>query len=517
LKKSALRKAILGSSALLVVALLAGCTSQNQSQGSNNGGISSTPTTTSSQVDNKPTELKLIFPGDKPSAMDEVWADVSNYVKQKGVNISFNIQYIPFNDYKDKLLVMSAAGDSWDLNFDGDWLAYQQMAGKGAYLTLNDLLPEYAPNLYKKYEEQGALQAASINGEIVSLPWTMKQNTRPIIQWRSDIADKLGVTITKNSVQTIEQLDELLQRVKQADPTAKISRKGPLELFKLKYELMDIGFSGYVVDLNDPQLLAVPIEQTEAYRESAKLAKAWYDAGIINSDAIVDKEGIDVQWRNGKLFFDVSSHEWANADPGFSDPSFKRESSMLYPDRKFANRSPLANVLAINKKSKNADKVLEFLDLLEMDQQLYDLVQYGIEGKTYRLDGQAAAFPDGMEASTSSYLGWTGQWALWKPQFMRPTTVYNEGFWVKEGEFAGEPININSPLDGLFIAQDGIKNEVAKRESLKSEFGLPLEFGTAKNVDKAVDDYIAKQKSAGVDKITAEVQKQVNQFIAAQK
>jgi len=517
MKKTGSRRRVWQAVMLLAVVMLAGC-GNNQKQENSSGNPSPAASSSSAQQANeKEAELKLIFPGDKPTAMDEVWGAVSDYVKQKGINVTFDIQYIPFNDYKDKLLVMSAAGDMWDLNFDGDWLAYQQMAGKGAYMALNELLPEYAPNLYKKYEGQGSLQAASVNGQIVSLPWTMKQNTRPFGQWRSDVTDKLGIGAAKDSVQTIEAIDELLRRIKQADPTAKITRKGPLDLFKLKHELMDIGFSGYVVDLNDPQLRAVPIEQTAAYRESAQLAKTWYDDGIISSDAMVDKEGIDVQWRNGKLVFDLSTHEWTNADPGFSDPSFKRESSILYPDKKYANRSPLANVVAINKKSKNPDKVLRFLDLLETDKQLYDLVQYGIDGKTYKLDGQAAAFPDGMDSSTSSYMGWTGQWALWKPQFMRPTGTYSDGFWLKEGEFASQPMNVNSPLDGLFISQDDIKNEVAKRESIKSEFGLPIEFGTVKNADKAVDDYIAKQQAAGVDKITAEVQKQIDQFLAGKK
>jgi len=99
---------------------------------------------------------------------------------------------------------MSASGDDWDMNFDGDWLAYRQMASKDAYLPLNDLLPQYAPNLYKKYEEQGTLAAATVNGNIVALPWTMKMSQRPFVKWRSDLTKAANIEPAADSIKTLE-------------------------------------------------------------------------------------------------------------------------------------------------------------------------------------------------------------------------------------------------------------------------------------------------------------------------
>ena len=105
--------------------------------------------------------------------------------------------------------------------------------------------------------------------------------------------------------------------------------------------------------------------------------------------------------------------------------------------------------------------------MLETDQKLYDLVQYGIEGKTYKLDGEAAVYPDGMNTTTSNYTGGGGQWAFWKPQFMRPTSTYPKDFWVHEAEFAAEPENVNSPIDGLFYRRG------TRRTSLPSAIKRP--------------------------------------------
>jgi putative aldouronate transport system substrate-binding protein len=173
--------------------------------------------------------------------------------------------------------------------------------------------------------------------------------------------------------------------------------------------------------------------------------------------------------------------------------------------------------LAINRNSKNADRILRFLDMVETDQKLYDLLVYGLSGKTYVLKDRMAVYPEGMNTSTSNYMEWGGQWAFWKPQFMRPDPTYPEGFWAREAEFAHESHNIPSPIDGLFISEDKVKTEIAKRDQLGTDIGRVIEAGiiSGSDVDKVAEDYIAKQKSAGLDKIVADAQLQVDAFLAS--
>lgn len=482
----------------------------NQSKG--NTGTTAEATKTEDEV-----TLKFYFGGDKKAATDEVWSKISEYVKSKGLNVKFSVNFIPFGDFKEKMLVMAASGDNWDMNFDGDWLSYKQMAAKGSYMTLNELLPQYAPNLEKKYQEQGTLGAATVNGNIVGLPWTMKMNERKFAGWRSDLAEKAGINIAPDSIKSIEDIDNLLRELKKAYPNEKLSRTTPLSLYFIRDEWVDLNFHGLGFYLNDPSIKIQSVEQQPFFLEASLLAKKWYDDKLINRDAMIDKEGAEDQWRNGKLLFTVTSHEWAYADPGFSDPNYKQGMSLMYPDKKYVNRTALANVVAINVNSKHPDRVLRFLDMVETDQTLYDLLQYGIEGKTYVLNNEAADYPEGMQSSTSNYMEWGGQWAFWKPQFMRPTATYAKDFWVKEADFANQPYNVNSPIDGLFIAEDAMKNELAKRDQAADELSRPIEFGMVKDVNKSVADYIETQKKNGIDKIISETQKQIDAYLAAKK
>ncbi|MFC3745322.1 extracellular solute-binding protein [Paenibacillus sp. GCM10012306] len=518
MRKSIGRFQLILTTLLLFSLVLSACGGSNNNT-SNAGNKTSTGggnDTAATKTENEVT-LKFYFGGDKKAATDEVWSKISDYVKAKGLNVKFDVNFIPFGDFKEKMLVMAASGDSWDMNFDGDWLSYKQMAAKGSYMALNDLLPKYAPNLEKKYEEQGTLSAATVNGKIVGLPWTMKMNERKFAGWRSDLAEKAGINIAPDSIKTIEDVDNLLRELKKAYPNEKLSRTTPLSLYYIRDEWVDLNFHGLGFYLNDPKITVQPVEQQPFFLEASQLSKKWYDDKLINRDAMIDKEGAEDQWRNGKLLFTVTSHEWAYADPGFSDSSFKQGMSLLYPDKKYVNRTALANVVAINTNSKNPDRVLRFLDMVETDQTLYDLLQYGIEGKTYVLNGDAADYPAGMQSSTSNYMEWGGQWAFWKPQFMRPTTTYAKDFWVKEADFANQPNNVNSPIDGLFIAEDSMKNELAKRDQATDEISRPIEYGMVKDVEKSVADYIETQKKNGLDKIISETQKQIDAYLAAKK
>lgn len=465
--------------------------------------------------------LRIYFPSEKRSATDEVWAAIGDKFKDT-LNARFEINFIPFNDYTDKLVVMSASGDKYDMNFDGNWLSYPKMVNKGAYLVLNDLLPQYAPNTYAALQKADSLTAASVNGQIMCIPWEMKMNQqRQFPHWRQDVAEKAGLKYENGSIKTIEDLDKFLHEAKKAVPAdLKLfgwdsDDLGSINRTLLARDEMDVlEFHNFAVSINDDKCVIVPIEQAPAFREAAKYAKNWTDAGILPKNLMVDKEQISAGYRNGKVFASNGSHEWAFADAGFADPSWKQGYSELYAEKKSPNRSALANITCINKNAANPERALMFLDMLTTNQELYDLVMYGIKDKTYVLNGETADFPAGLTAANSSYLDWQGQWAWWKPQFMRPTQTYPQGFWQREGEFASSAVSVGSKLDGLFFNTDSIKNEIAKRDQVNTEQGKLIQYGLVTDSDKAVDEYIQKQKDAGLDKITAELQKQVDAFLA---
>lgn len=472
----------------------------------------------------KPVKLRFYFPGDKKAATDEVWAALADKFKAQ-LNCTYEVNFIPFGDYKDKLIVMAASGDNWDMNYDGPWQAYTQMQNKGAYMDLSKLLPQYAPDLNKKYQETGTLAPATVGGKIVALPWTLSGSLRPWIDWRSDLPNIAALNIQTNSVKTVDDVDKLLHDIKKAYPDKTTMCVGNIMLGQvfditlLRDGYMATEFHNLYVKADDPKCTLIPIETTDTFKNTVILTRKWVEDGIISKDEMVDKTYAADKWYNGTVLARTITHEYSFCNNPFLDPTFKRDSSELYPENKFFNRTPLGNCMCVNKNAANPERSLMWMNMMETSQDFYDMVFYGIPGKTYNLDGKAAKYPDGMTQANSNYMDWTGQWTLWKPQFMRPDATYGDGFWQKEADYAKLPQNINNPIDGLFFNTDSVKNEIARRDQLYEELGKPLVFGLVKNedIDKSITDYVAQEKAAGLDKIISECQAQVDAFLAAKK
>lgn len=512
--------------AMMLVSAFTGCgiakTADTQTSGEKTAAAEvSVPKDTNEALEE--VTLKFYFGGEKKPEVDNVWNAVSEKYKDQ-LNAKFEINFIPFNDYTDKLLVMTASGDKYDMNFDGNWLSYAKMINKGAYLPLNEVLPKYAPTLYADLDSKGVLGAATVGGKIMCVPWSMKMNQQhQFLTWRTDLLEKAGLSYAKDSVKTIEDLDKFLHDVKKAIPDIAtfgwdISNSGPaLSILMNRDGYYSIDFHSVCFDINDPAAKIIPTEQTKSYKEAAQYVKKWFDDGIIPLDLMVTKEQVSTAYRNGKYAAVITTHEWAFNNTPFADASWKQETSHLYPDNKIPNRSALANVMALNLNAANPERAIMFLELMNVEKDLYDLVMYGIKDKTYILDGEKAVIPAGMNPQTTNYLEWQGQWALWKPQFMRPTDLYPAGFWTKEAEFASTPACIPNVLDGLFMDSTTIQNEIAKRDQIESEQGKLLQYGAVKDLDKSLEEYIQKQKDAGLDKVLEEVQKQVDAFLADKK
>ncbi len=512
-------------SILLTVAMaamtLAGCGSS--SDGSASTGDSSAASTTESSseseevaaaTDLEPVTLHFIFFGDKKSATDEVWDAIADYTRDT-LNCDYDVQFIPGDDYKQKLLVKAATGDAWDLNFDADWVAYYQMTANDAYMNLDELLPQYAPDLYKVYEEKDLLGAASSKGHVTCLPWTMTMNNRPFFQWRGDLAEKAGITVDKDNFNTIEDVDKLLYQLKEAYPDKYILEGGNV-LVGGDWFPLDSG-NGLYFKLSDPKCTVTLAEDIPEYIEMAKYTKKWQDDGIIWKDVLTDKRDHNDLINEGMLITKWGTHEFANQNRAWAEEGAYWDFTEIYKDSLYANRSPLSNAVCIPATSENPERTLMFLNMLETDETLYDMVHYGIEGKTYVLNAEGGAdYPEGMDGASSNFMEWGGRWGLWKPQFMKPDASYGPGFWTAEAEYAASSDkNVVSPLEGFSFDSSEVTTEIAQRNQIFNDMHKLINVGLGGDPEAAIAKCKEDCIAAGTDKLLEEYQKQIDAFLAA--
>lgn len=477
-------------------------------------------TAQTTQAPLKEVTLKFWFPDTKKSATDDVWNAISEKTKDT-LNAKFEINYAAWGDFQNKMSLLASSGDNYDLNFDASWLMYNQMVNKGAYLGLNDLLPKYAPKLYETYKNLNYIDSMSYNGQITCLPWTLSKNGRPFLVYRADIVKKLGLTVPEKG--TIEDVDKLLQAVQKAN--LGITTFGfdnfeggfILQMLCPKYEYGNWSNHMLTFSLNDDKSKVVPFEQTDAFKEAVQYAYKWTAAGILPKNLMVDNTKMQQSFDAGKLFAMHGNYEAANINEAFADKSNEKGAMELYADKKYTNDSPQGNLVCINKNAANPERTLMFMELLSGNQDIYDMVMYGIKDQTYTLNGDIAQVPAGMDPNNSSYFGWSGQWGFWRTEFMRPDTTYPKDFWKGMTAFASQdPANVSNKIAAMSIDTTSIKTEIANRDALYNDLGKLLVYGNVKDVDKSLAEYIDKQKAAGLDKILAEYQTQVDAALAKQ-
>ena len=372
--------------------------------------------------------LKFIFFADKKADTDKVWAAIAEKYKDQ-LNCDFDVQFIHADDYKQRLLLKAGTGDKWDLNFDGNWQGYFQMIGMDAYMDITAMLPEYAPDLYAALEKAGALGAATYNDKIVSIPWTMMMNNRTNFMWRGDLAEAAGITIDKENLKTLEDVIPVLEQLKAVYPDRYAIEVSSKEARYDKYNLVDIG-NNLVIDLTDSEGKIQLVETTDAYREMARYAQELQEKGLIWKDVLNDKTDHNALINEGKLITIWGTYEFARSGRAWTEEGARWDYAFLYPDSKVAKPLAAVQCRRHSATSENPERTLMFLNLLETDEELYDMVHYGLYGETYEIDVDGnVVYPAGMSTANSNYMGWQGRWPLWKPQFMRSDDEFAKDFW----------------------------------------------------------------------------------------
>ena len=267
-------------------------------------------------------------------------------------------------------------------------------------------------------------------------------------------------------------------------------------------------------DLNADNVTLQPIEQTEMFKEAVTWMKKWYDEGIVSKNELSETD--TKMFENGKTFAKVGLMEDAFQGIPFNISDAEYGYAELYPDSKFRKDSPLNNAFAINKNAKNPERLLMLLELLNTDEEAYDMFMYGIEGETYVKDETGVLqYPEGQDASNSTYMGWFC-WPFVREQFQKPSGKITQAALDEETEWLKKDNLIVSPLTGFNPDTSSIKTELAQRDQLYDEQGKLLLAGItgSDDVDTAINKYIEAQKNVGLDKIMTYLQERADEYVA---
>ncbi len=507
---------LLAAVVLMFSMVLSGCGSSNNEKNASETNTTKEGNATKEEPKEEPKgdpyEVTLYYPGTPQKDVALVEAEANKYLLDK-INATIKINAIDWGQWDNKLNLMISSGEKSDIIFTAAWQNYTVNVAKGAFLPINDLLESNGQDILKNLDP-AFLDGSKIEGKNYGVPTNKELAATRGVLVRQDLLDKYK--LDKSTVKTWADLEPMLKVIKENEPGVTpfyISSNGNGLLENLDWDYLgDASVPGVIKKVGTETTVMNEVDTAE-FKANAELARKWYKAGYINSDAATSNVFPKEQAKTGKVFM------WTDGMKPGKDK--EEEASVGFPLTQIELTEPTITtgdtsgaMLAISRSSEKPEVAMQVINLLHSDKFLNNLVNFGIEGKHYVLkDGSdnVISIPAGADANNRTYNP-GAQWELGNQFLNFLWDNEDPKKWDKFKEFNSK--GIKSPALGFSLNSEPVKNEIAAVNNVNKQFRPALSAGA---VDPAemISKYQDKLKSAGIDKIIAEKQKQLEAFLAA--
>lgn len=493
--------------------VLAGCAKDQGSSGSSSPAPTSSgkpaETKAASGSDLKPYEVKLVYPGTAQPDQAKVEAAMNKILQEK-INATIKLMPIDWGQWDNKVNLMIASHEQFDILFTAQWNGHAVNVGKGALMPLNDLIDQYGKGITETLDP-AFLEGAKINGKNYAVPTNKELAASGGVVYRSDIAKELGIDMSK--VKTIQDLEPILKTVKEKKPemTPLFLRDGDNlnSHYLAQYDALgDSTVPGVILKDGDSTTI-VPKWDIPRYKEIIKVTRDYMQKGYINKDAATTQLSGQDALKSGNVFMVPSSlkpgkdSEVANATNLVGKLSQVEMTSRTITDT-------MGAMLGISVTSKDPARAMMIINLLHSDKQINNLLNFGIEGVHY------TKVSDNIIKATDAAKNYAPGVA-WEfgNQFLN-YLFDNEDpqKWEKFKEF--NKSGKKSPGFGFTFNSEPVKTQIAAAVNVQKEFDAALDTGSI-DLDATLPKYQEKMKAAGIDKIIAEKQKQFDAFRSSKK
>jgi putative aldouronate transport system substrate-binding protein len=436
--------------------------------------------------------------------------DAMNVILKEKINATIKLEVLDGAKYDETMKLRFASGENMDIVFTANWVNnYYQNIAQGNLLPLDELLQTYAPNTYASLPP-ATWEAARVNGDIYGVInqqiFVRPQGT--LI--RKDLADKYELDLT--AINTPADLELFMQQV--IDGEADVTPLLPKPLWGNDY----LSFFGWdavaypvAIDANSDELRAFNVYDTPEFEEVVALTRTWYEAGYYPREAPQDfaaafKAGQFAMYPPTEVIKPGAESEY-KASLGFDFVAKQLSEPLL------TTGGIVATMNGISRTSQNPERAMMFLELLNTDPTVYNLLAKGVKDTHWVWVDEAnqiIGFPEGVTAETTGYNP-TTDWMFGNQFNAYYTNEAQVGSWETTKEL-NDTAKV-SPALGFSFSPDAVKTELAQVDAVVKQYGAPI-FAGQIDPATAIPEFREQLKAAGIDAVVAEVQKQLDAWKA---
>ena len=450
--------------------------------------------------------LKWYVAGNGPQAdLDSVLEEVNKYLTEK-LNCSLEIVETDFGNYEQKMQMVISAQEEFDICWTSHWCNnFYTNVSKNAFLELDELVANYAPELVE-IMPQGGWDACKVNGSLYGVPsqqiWAMTN----AVQINKDVAAQYNFDVS--SVKELKDIEPLLAAYKADHPESYpfgCDNTGLLEkqTFVAGYDEVASRNIPAVIGIDDEELKVYNQFESEEVKEIYQLAYDWAQKGYIRMDAsTLSSSDVQADWKAGSVIAELMGNY--KPTPQASNVNmYGCEMEYAILSNSYLTTSGItATMNAISRTSKNPERAMEFLNLLNTDVYLYNLITQGIAGKHYEDLGEGyIKVIDGSGYTPNADWMYGNQFLAYLKEGQDPTD------WIVTQELNNS--GIPSVAQGFVFDSVPVQNEMAAVTAVINEYHNALSCGVL-DPEEYLPEFVEKLNAAGAENIQAEVQNQLN-------
>ena len=479
--------------------LLTGCSSGTSGGGSDDG---------DSQ---EAANITMTFPilSAVPADLEKVEDAMSEMAMEK-IGCTITLQPMGIADYMTQAPLMLSGGEDIGLMIHFDGITnFTTMIQKGQIQDITDLVDEYAPEI-KDVVGSDYLSTGTVDGKLYGVPTLRNLASACGVIMRTDLLEKYDIDVSQ--IKTFEDLEPVFQTIKENEPDIAPMFMGgsainPLDMvIRTRADILGDGY-GVLMDRGQDTTVTNYFESDE-YKNYVTTIYNWGQKGYLLPDSESIQDTYTTLFKANKIFASLMG-----SSPGQvtqDERNTGMDLTLVDIEQPFTMTNAVNGIQwVVPMGAENPEKSVEVMKLLYTDADFLNLLNYGIEGEHYVMSGEdRISLPEGMTLDQSPY-NWSIAYETGNKFLCYTWDTDEDDLWEKTKQF-NEEAEVSSAM-GFIFDSSNVSAELTALANASSQYRVGLENG-ALDPAEYLDQFNADLKTAGIDTVIAEKQKQLDEW-----
>jgi len=446
----------------------------------------------------------ILYPGEETDAMKNFINNQLNPKLREEIGEEVELLYRGWDAYWEQKSILLSSGQVIDLYWDG-------LPDLGAFVNnqqaqpIGELIDKYCPDM-KKVIPDSQLEGGKIDGVQYGIPSAYAPSSAmfQLVCVREDLLEGVGM----NDIKTADDLYNYAKKVKEKYPES----NGPADIIYkplTRYfadEPLTWFSAGDAIVYGEDSKKIYSYAESEAFKKVAQYNRKMYEEGLYRDVLTTNYNERDSRMQQGTYIWVEGSIGKENEIIGTvrqNAPEAVLKSYILAPEKDKFITACGGEVLCVPYSAKNAEGAMKFLNWIYKSEANYLFALYGPEGENYTMNNGRISLKD------PGFEGYFYEWMFRNKNYQKFTDDVPQDF-IDMYEKWDDNTRVSDVI-AFHYDNTAVKAEADAIGQIWTMDLMPILCGFV-SYDEAFPAVEKKLKDAGIDKVVAEVQRQLDEY-----